>query len=593
MGYYSSILIRNLKKKDFLALIGNLKKFGSSVEQVEKDLIIFSNGDIRIINCIFKLKEIYKELRVGLSQYIGLAKGLSKIAQFGEILISEDMQQFTIEDFQITSLGMLSIEGMKAQILVSRIDEPLSKANFPPTKETFEMIPRTIMFDSLLGLLKVAKGILVFGPMGSGKTVFLEQLAEKFSNEYEIYKTACQKFIPNIALKPIYEILIQLLQIDENLTIEEKHKQIEKRLKEINITDIGTSYLAILDFLGIGEEDSLLRKMDIKSRLEIITSCIAEVIRCISHLKPTLFVIEDVENIDSSSINYLQTIMEKLSDEKVWFIFTSQRPQVNIKGLKEFELIEIDRGRIEEYIKKVTGERINFPPTTIFHVAQFLALYNEEKENFLYNQYLGETPLLEYSLPFYDLKTIIKRRIELMEEDRDFPFALASLGEKLKLKEIPGERKPESFEILSQKGFLKKISDGYQFTSPLLHEEIYNLIPNKKERHQRLADYYRRLEGYEEYATFHYQRAEDYKRTFEFLIKSAQSVFKKGAYESAIDYYLKALELARQKKEIADLETLVSINEELADIYRAIGNEKQALKHYKVVLDSYKEILKE
>ena len=42
-----------------------------------------------------------------------------------------------------------------------------------------------------------------------------------------------------------------------------------------------------------------------------------------------------------------------------------------------------------------------------------------------------------------------------------------------------------------------------------------------------------------------------------------------------------------------DLEILVALNEGLADVYRSLGDEEKALKYYKVVLDSYKEILKE
>jgi tetratricopeptide (TPR) repeat protein len=68
---------------------------------------------------------------------------------------------------------------------------------------------------------------------------------------------------------------------------------------------------------------------------------------------------------------------------------------------------------------------------------------------------------------------------------------------------------------------------------------------------------------------------------------------KKGACSSGIAFYEQALELCRRQKEVADLEILVAINEGLADIYRALGDEDKALKYYKVVLDSYKEILRE
>ena len=83
------------------------------------------------------------------------------------------------------------------------------------------------------------------------------------------------------------------------------------------------------------------------------------------------------------------------------------------------------------------------------------------------------------------------------------------------------------------------------------------------------------------------------KKAIEFLMKSAAHAVKRGGYESGINYYTQALELCQRKKDAADLEILVALNEGLADIYRALGDEDKALKYYRVVLDSYKEILKE
>ncbi len=76
-------------------------------------------------------------------------------------------------------------------------------------------------------------------------------------------------------------------------------------------------------------------------------------------------------------------------------------------------------------------------------------------------------------------------------------------------------------------------------------------------------------------------------------MKSANLAVKKGGYESSINYYNQALELCQRQKDAAGLETLVALNENLADIYQSLGDEDKALKYYKVVLDSYKEILKE
>lgn len=592
--YYIGVIIRDLKKKPFFNLVENFKKFGSRIEQAEKHLLVFSSDDINIINCLFKLRELYPEIRFGISQYIGIAKGVARIAQIGEILISADTEQAVIENFDITSLGMLTIEGMKTEILVCRVDSLKGKEKFPESKTHSMIIPRSLMIDAFKNFLNITKTALLFAPEGTGKSLFIEQFIETWGQEKEILKTITPHYLSNITLKPICDIVVQLFKLQPNFTLEEKQKAIESRLKEIGIRDIGTSYLAILDFLNISEEDTILRKMEPKVRVELIMKTICDVISNLSHLRPIVILVEDIENLDPSSLNFLQFFISNLTDEDVIFIFTSNRSQVNLKGVKEFELQEMERSQLEEYLFSQIGEKINIPPTTIFNIAQYLALYYEEQVDYFYTLYNGENPLLNFSLPFSDFKAIIKRRVELLGENKELLYALAALGYDIDPQDFPAaDNIQDQLDYLIEHNYLKIENGRYFFSSPLLHETIYELIPDKNVRHARLADYYRRREGYEEYALFHYLKAENYKRAMEYLLKSSRIAIKKSGYESAIYYYQQALELCRREKDVADLEMLLAINEGLADVYRSLGDEEQAMKYYRVVLDSYKEILKE
>ncbi|MCK4756534.1 hypothetical protein KAS56_06340, partial [candidate division WOR-3 bacterium] len=131
MDYYLNIFVRNLTKDKFYDITTTIERFSGHIVQTEKDSITGRTDNINILSCFLKMKETYPEARFGFSQYTGLAKGLSKIAKFGEILISEEIEQQAIEDFDITSFGMLSIEGMSSQILVCRVDNALGEIKFP------------------------------------------------------------------------------------------------------------------------------------------------------------------------------------------------------------------------------------------------------------------------------------------------------------------------------------------------------------------------------------------------------------------------------------------------------------------------------
>jgi len=585
MDYYFSIFIRNLKKDKFYDITENIEKFSGQLRSGEKDIILGRTDDINFISWLLQMRKSYPEAHFGFSQYLGLAKGLSKIAKPGEILISEEIEKKVIESCDITSLGMLSIEGMSSQILVCRIEKSVAKMKFPQPKPKLLQISRKGEVESLINFLKVAKAVLITGPVGCGKTTFLDQLAESWQ-ERNIYRTMCPSWIAGINLKPIIEIVNQILGLSGIQNIEEKQKLIERRLKELEITDIGTSYLAVLDFLDLGEEESILKKLELKTRLSVITETIAEILRRLSWAKAIVVIIEDIENIDPSSANFIHHLTGKLIEDNIGFIFSSTLSQVNISGLKEFELREIEKERLAKLIKDWTGEEMSLPPTTPFHVSQYIAFYNEEKMSYFYHEYLGKTPITDFSVSFYDLKTIIKKRIELLDDQSEFLFNLAVAGVEINPDELPIDKKNQFlFDY-----FIKRY---YIFTNPLLQREIYNLVPDKDKRHQRLADYYSRIQGYEEHAAFHYRAGANYKKAIEFLMKSGNLAVNKGGYESGINYYQQALELCRRQGESVNLELLVELNEGLADIYRALGDKKKALKYYKTVLDSYKEILKE
>ncbi len=593
MSYYLSIAIRSAAKEKFFEIVDTIEKFSGKIEQTEKDLIIGSSDDVNIISCLIQMKENYPEAHSGFSQYLGIAKGLAKIAEAGEILVSEEIEKKIIEDFEITSLGMLSIAGMSSQILVCRVETPVKKLSFPETKTLKPLIPRKDDFEALKNMLRVTNAILVTGPTGSGVTTFLDQFTEQ-TQDKEIFRTTCPTYIMDLSLKPIIEIVIQIMGIHGMENIEEKQNTIEKRLKQLGIADIGTSYLALLDFLGLGEDESILEKMDLKTRVEIITRTVAEVIKRIAWSKPVMIIIEDVEHIDVSSVNFIQHLMAKLAEEKVHFIFSSNSTQVNIGGLKGFELSTIPKEELVKLVEDQTGEKLNLPPTTPFHVAQYLLLYKEEIMSYHYDQYLGQTSISDFGLSFYDIKTIIKRRVELLGDKKEFLFNLAIAGTEINPDELPVDKKNHNlFNYLVRSNYLKKYFNHYLFANPMLHREVYNIVPDKEKRHQRLADYYSHIQGYEEYAAFHYREENNYKKAIEFLLKSGDQAVKKGGYDSGISYYSQALDLCQRQGDAVNLEILITLNENLADVYRALGDEKKALRYYKLVLDSYKEILKE
>jgi len=594
MKFYFGINIHKLSYEQFAGLAETVDSFRGHIESAEKDLIVGHSNTIDVISCLSKLKEQYPEAHFGFSQHAALAKGLSKIAEQGEILISEEIEKLLIEDFQVTCLGMLSIEGMANEILVCRLERPTKERKQIELKIRLPQISRQGQIESLEHHLSVSKALLVVCPTGGGKTVFFDQIADQWTGSKEIYRTSCPSYMRRITLQPVIELVMQILQINQKQSNGEKQKQIEKLLKDLGVADIGTSYLTFLDFLMLTDEESILEKLELKTRVQVLTDTVGDLIKRISWKNPVVLVIEDAENMDASSTTFMQHLMSKLGEEDVSFIFSSYLSQINLSGLQEFELKEISKNELAVLVENTTDESMALPPTTPFHVMQYICLYNEEKCSYLYNQYQGETSIASFALSYHDLKTIIKRRFEHLGDKKDFILNLAVTGIKIHPDEFPlGEKNLELFEYFVRTGYLRKQSDQYLFINPILHDELYELSASKKAQHLRLAEYYSRLPGHEEHTAFHYREGNNYRKAIEYMMKSARHAVRRGGYESGIDYYNHALELCQRNRDAADLEIVVALNEGLADVYRSLGDEDRALKYYKVVLDSYKEILKE
>jgi hypothetical protein len=593
MNFYFGIDIQKITYEKFCDISDMIEKYWGHIESGEKDLIVGYSAKMDIINCLIELKEQYPEAHFGFSQHTALARGLAKIAEQGEILISEEIEKMVIDNFQVTCLGMLSIEGLMNEILVCRLEAPVKDIKPIELKYLTPHISRKGQVESMEHHLSVSKALLVVCPTGGGKTVFFDELGDRWEDKRTLYRTCCPSYMRGITLQPIIELVTQILEITSNMGIEEKQKQIEKKLKDLGIADIGTAYLTMLDFLMLTDEESILEKLELKTRVQVLTDTVADITKRISWNKPVVLIVEDAENMDASSATFMQHLMNKLAEENVSFIFSSYLSQINLTGLHEFELKEIGKHELEAVIEQTIGESMALPPTTPFHVMQYIGLYNEEKSTYLYKQYRGETQIASFALSYHDVKTIIKRRFEQLEDKKDFITNLSIVGFKIDPYEFPlKEKNLDLFDYFVRQGYLRKQTDYYVFVNPILHDEIYDLATNQKPMHLRLAEYYSKLPGHEEHTAFHYLEGKNFAKAIEYMMKSARQAARRGAYESGIAYYDQALELCQRNREVADLETVVALNEGLADVYRSLGDEDKALKYYKIVLDSYKEILK-
>ncbi|MEO0225720.1 MAG: hypothetical protein ABIL05_02085, partial [candidate division WOR-3 bacterium] len=354
------------------------------------------------------------------------------------------------------------------------------------------------------------------------------------------------------------------------------------------------------DLFGVSEEDNIISKLDTKMKETIFTTTIREVLVRESWDKGLILVFEDIDHIDTSSMRLLRFLINEIKEEKIMFIVTSEfRPRLK-DDCYTIEVLPLKSEDQDFLIRKFITDEINIPPATPLHLYQYLRLYEETSNMTMYRLFADETKQLSVPLSFGDLASIIDRRISLLDPDEQKILQnITLLGMEVNT-ELVNQLFPQRdfFPILEKAvelGFLQRKFGHYRFSHRVIHQRFYETIEDKKSAHSKMAQFYEKINRYFEHIAFHHIQAEEYDEAIGALQKCALYVKRLNGWDNAIEYLTQALEFVRNKIDQggqADVNLVISLYEQMGDLYREMGDEENALRYYRLVLDGYKDILK-
>jgi len=604
MDCFVSVMLRDSSLPGFYRMLDFVRSFGGTVFETEKEIITFSFDDVNVgAKVLYGLTKNFEKSSGGISQFAGLSKGFAKIAQPGEILLAEEIIPPLMDWIEITSMGMLSMDGMKTQLLVYSVDT-LKKNYEIKLKNRFPIIPREAelrQLDAIMSNILTGKTNLVeiFGPEGIGKTNLLNQFRDRYP-QVRFITGNCYNFIPHVTFGPFLEILSRMLQTEIADNADTVRKKIEEKIKALDVSDIATGFYILAEIFGVGEADSIVSKLDMKMKEGMFSSTIRDLLIRESWEKGLILVIEDIDHTDTASMNLFRSIVGSIHDEKILFVVTSEfRPRIKDDG-HALEVMPLKREEEEFLIRQFVAEEISVSSATPLRLYQYLRLYEETTATALYKVFADEAVPPAGPLPFSDLRWIIDRRIGLLEEaEQKVLLQACLLGMEINI-ELLGELcGGKDFFVVLEKavemGFLDRKFGHYRFSHAIIHRRFYEMIENKKSAHNKMAQFFQKLTGYEEHIAFHLLQAEEIDKAVPALQNCAKEVRRRNGWPNAVEYLNQAVELVRSKsdqgKEV-DLNLVINLYEGLGDLYREMGDEDQALRYYKLVLDGYKDILK-
>lgn len=575
---------------------------------------------------------------------VNLAARLMTFADWGEALVDNATQKN--RNFSFQPKGAIKYKGIKGQIptykLISRKESPQSthEGSFMGRDQEMESL---INFASPLFDRQPGGLVLLYGETGIGKSRLAHEFSMALKSTDAIQWFSCQadeilrkSFNPFIFFLRNYFNQSTEQSSDYNLDrFESKFKELVQRLdtspgssnEHLRAELIRTkSILAAL--IGIVYFDSLWEQLDAKGRYENTIASIINLLLCEASIQPTVIELEDAHWLEPNSLELLQELIRQIKDYPIILLIISRFSDSGRKpSFFEPELLKsigspvlevclndlddkIARVLIEQKLKgplkneffEVLKRTTNKNP---FYLQQLLE-YFLERDVLIKKE--GKWTLRNGNIQLSDsINAVLTARIDrlapLVKETvktaavigREFDLSIllnvmryneAFSAQKTELRQLLQEQ----VDIAEQGQIWQEVGDQrYIFKYSLLREAAYNmqLLTRLQTLHHHTAKaiekhYQDKLAPRFIDLAYHYERADVYDKTCEYLRKAADFARNNYQNQKALDYYERLLsKLEQQALIIQKIKTLLKKGR----VLELIGEWDASMEAYQNALD--------
>ncbi len=342
----------------------------------------------------------------------------------------------------------------------------------------------------------------------------------------------------------------------------------------------------------------------------------------LSSNRPLVIFLDDLQWADKGSLNLLDYMTDRLQDDPVLFICTYRPGDVTKKHpLKEttrrmsrkktfnkIKLNPLKKDDISDLIEKITD---------MCDIPESFVDYMQEKTNgnplFIkesIKQMLEENMIDAEKCEFPDssdiilipdlIENVIERRIVHFNDDTRKILQLGSvIGKKVPFDLLVEASDMDELELLdhidtlidSNIWFEESQDDSFSFSHDLIVDTIYKGTGRWLERkllHKKIGNaiellYENKLENKYSTLAYHFKKGENFSKSFDYYIKSAEEAEKVYAQEDAIEKYKESLKVSSNTEEIDDKDLFYSM-EKLADAYSITGKYEDSRENFKQAL---------
>ena len=296
-----------------------------------------------------------------------LAARLQTIAAPREVVVSASTRALIGHLFEFRDLGLQYLRGFAAPVAAYAItSERSSGSRFEARRRgpLAAMVGRDRELTLLIErwhLAKSGKGQLTFiaGEAGIGKSRLIRALQDVLADDRPAWIShQCSPYHSDSALFPVIQHLARVSRFEPADTPDQKLDRLEALLNEFGVRGLRDTAL-IASLLGIdgAQRYGALNLTPTQQRLGTFEA-LAGLLVNVSHTRPLLWTIEDVQWIDPTTLELIDLCLERIVDLPV-LILVSARPDFqhafgNWQNLTQLPLFRLGRTQIASVVKGVT-----------------------------------------------------------------------------------------------------------------------------------------------------------------------------------------------------------------------------------------------
>ncbi|WNG32515.1 protein kinase [Archangium violaceum] len=439
-----------------------------------------------------------------------VAAWLARRAGPGGVVVSDSTWRLVRGAFLHEPLGTQSFEGLSGSVRIELhqvVGEREGASRFERARVARSLSPLVGRERELGWLLehwqRSLRGqgsvVLVSGEAGIGKSRLIEALCERAAESSSLIRVQCWSRFSTHALHPIVELLQLAVGIRPEEPPSSRLEKLEAHLRRLRMPQEEAHLLALVLSLPIPKDSPVLQLTPEPRREKTFESLVTLLLRCPCEDPPKLLVIEDLHWADSSLLELLGYIVERVGSAGVLVVLSARpefQPAWSLRP--EFHRLALERlsaGSAEELVREVAHAR-ELPEETVQALVERtdgVPLFIEEMTRMvLEGGAAASIPLTLHELLLARLDMLPSRQKALAQVcavvGREFSYSLlAAVSEReetLLRRELSGLL--EAGLLQEQVGADER---AYQFRHALLQEAAYQSLSRsaRRRQHQHVA----------------------------------------------------------------------------------------------------------